>query len=77
MKAISKDSFRNSLFVKCTCDTNPVNIYLIKVNIRNTSKRCEICSKLILKTLKQRQRRRFSVFIVDLSTYFFAGKLLQ
>ena len=28
----------------------PVNIYLFKVNNRNTRKRCEICSKLTIKT---------------------------
>ena len=29
----------------------PVKIYLVKVNNRNTRKRCEICSKLTIKTL--------------------------
>ena len=28
----------------------PANIYLFKVNDRNVRKRCEICSKLIIKT---------------------------
>ena len=28
------------------------NIYLFKVSNRNTRKRCEICSKVIMKTLK-------------------------
>ena len=28
----------------------PGNIYLFKVNNRNTRKRCEICSKLVIKT---------------------------
>ena len=28
----------------------PANIYFIKVNKRNTSKRCEICPKLTIKT---------------------------
>ena len=32
---------------------NPVNIYLFKVNNRNTRKRCEICSKLTIKTPEQ------------------------
>ena len=30
------------------------NIYLFKVNHRNTRKRCEICSKLTMKTLERR-----------------------
>ena len=29
---------------------NPANIYLFKVNNRNTRTRCEICSKLTIKT---------------------------
>ena len=28
----------------------PANIYLFKVNNKNTRKRCEICSKLTIKT---------------------------
>ena len=31
---------------------NPANIYLFKVNNKNTRKRCEICSKLTIKTSK-------------------------
>ena len=31
----------------------PTNIYLFKVNIKNTRKRCEICSKFIIKTPEQ------------------------
>ena len=42
---------------------NPVNIYLYKVNNRNTTKRCEIFSKLTIKT-PERRRRRSDVFIV-------------
>ena len=30
--------------------TSPVGIYLLKVNDRNTRTRCEICSKLTIKT---------------------------
>ena len=33
----------------------PASIYLFKVNNRNTRKRCEICSKLTIKTLERRQ----------------------
>ena len=32
----------------------PVGIYLLKVNDRNTRTRCEICSKLIIKTPERR-----------------------
>ena len=31
-------------------EDDPANIYMFKVNNRNTRKRCEICSKLAIKT---------------------------
>ena len=34
---------------------NPANIYLLKLNNRNTRKRCEICSELTIKTPEQRR----------------------
>ena len=40
-------------------------IYLLKVNNRNTKARCEICSKLIIKTLERRRWRCSGVFIVN------------
>ena len=39
----------------------PAGIYLLKVNKRNTKTRCEICSKLTIKT----PERRSGVFIVN------------
>ena len=42
-----------------------VGIYLLKVNNRNTSTRCEICSKLTIKTTERRHWRRSGVFIVN------------
>ena len=50
------------------CYNNPTKIYLIKVNNRNTNKRCEICSKLTIKTPKRRHWCR-SVFIVALNIF--------
>ena len=41
------------------------NIYLFKVNNKNTSKRCEICSKLTLKTPEWCQWHRSGVFIIN------------
>ena len=38
---------------------------MFKVNNRNTRKRCEICSKLTVKTPEQRYWHLFSVSIVD------------
>ena len=43
----------------------PSNIYLLKVNNRNTRKRCEICLKLTIKIPEQRHRRRSSVSVVN------------
>ena len=42
----------------------PVDIYLLKVNYRNTRTRCKICSKLIIKT-PERRWRRSGIFIVN------------
>ena len=44
---------------------SPVGIYLLKVNNRNTRTRCEICSKLTIKTSERRHWRRFGIFIVN------------
>ena len=35
---------------------NPVGIYMFKVNNRNNRTRCEICSKLTIKTPEKRER---------------------
>ena len=35
-------------------NANPAGIYLLKVNNRNTRTRCEICSKLTIKTPERR-----------------------
>ena len=43
--------------------THPADIYLFKDNNRNTRKRYETCSKLIINTVEQRQRRCLGVFI--------------
>ena len=43
---------------------NLANIYLFKVNNRNSTKRCEICSKLTIKIPKRRQRCCSRIFIV-------------
>ena len=45
--------------------TIPADIYLLKVNNRNIRIRCEICSKLTIKTPERCQWRRSAVFIVN------------
>ena len=42
-----------------------VRIYMFKVNNRNSRTRCEICSKLTIKTLERHHWRRSGVFIVN------------
>ena len=41
------------------------NIFLLKVNNRNTRKRCEICSKLTIKTPERHYWHRSGVFIAN------------
>ena len=41
------------------------NVCLFKANNRNTRKRCEICSKLKIKTPEKRLWRRSAVFIFN------------
>ena len=43
----------------------PADIYLLKVNNRNSRTRCEICSKLTIKIPERRQWRRSGIFIVN------------
>ena len=38
---------------------------MLKVNNRINRARCEICSKLKIKTHERRQRRRYGVFVVN------------
>ena len=41
------------------------SIYLLKVNNRNTRTKCEICSKLTIKTPERRQWSRSGVVIIN------------
>ena len=43
----------------------PAAIYMLKVNNKNTRTRCEICSKLTIKTPEQHKWRRSDVFTVN------------
>ena len=45
--------------------TCQANIYLFKVNQRDTRKKCVICSKLTIKTPERRYGRLSAVFIVN------------
>ena len=45
----------------------PANSYLFKVNNKNIWKRCQMCSKLTMRTTEKRQSRRSGVFIILMS----------
>ena len=49
---------------------NPAKNYLFKVSNRNSRKRCEICTKLTIKTPERRHWRRSGVFIVNIEHIF-------
>ena len=55
---------QNQLQLSVFCSL-PADIYLLKVNNRNTRTRCEICSKLTTKTPERQQWRRSGVFLVN------------
>ena len=57
--------FPKSFIFSYMCIVNPAKIYSFKVNNRNTRKRCEMCSKLTIKTPERRQWLRSGVFIVN------------
>ena len=46
-------------------DNSPAGNYMFKVNSRNTRTRCEVCSKLTIKTPEWRKWRCSGVFIVN------------
>ena len=56
---------RNKNHWRTKKEIDPANIYLFKVNNRNTRKKCEICHKLTIKTPEWRKWRRTGVFIVN------------
>ena len=62
------DEFINdicSLLKEVSSNMNPVGIYMLKLNNKNTRTRCEICSKLTIKIPERRHWRRSGVFIVN------------
>ena len=77
MKHFVKFFCRVSLFCWPCISNKPANIYLFKVNNRNTRKKCEICSKLTIKTPERRHRRRSGVFIVNFEIKFFTGSTVS
>ena len=54
----------NSFSEQFTYLMNPVPIFMFKVNNRNTRERCDLCSKVTIKTSELRQWRP-SVYNVD------------
>ena len=62
---LQSNQYRLIRFIKLLLRFLPADIYLLKVNNRNTSTRCEICLKLTIKTAERRHWRRSGVFIVN------------
>ena len=61
-------------FLEANCYTlipYPAGNYMFKVNNRNTKTKCEICSKLTIKTPERCHRRLSGVFIVSVSVVNF------
>ena len=64
-KGLSKNVNKKMSVRKVITFNFPVGIYLLKVNNRNTTTRCEICSKLTIKTPERRHWRCSGFFIVN------------
>ena len=54
---------------------HPFNIYLFKVNNSNTRERCELCSKLTIKT-PERRRHRLLFLLLTLNIFYTLFKSL-
>ena len=65
MRFVVETFFVDIMRMICHIDFNTVGIYLLKVYNRNTRTRCEICSKLTIKTSERRHWCRSNVFIVN------------
>ena len=61
---VNAPKWSHSMFLPCKLCI-PAGIYLLKDNLRNTRTRCEICSKLTVKTPERRHWRHSGVFIVN------------
>ena len=61
----TKNDFLNKMWQLTSSPSNPASIYLLKVNNRNTRTRCEICSKLTIKTPERRHWHWSRVFIFN------------
>ena len=65
-KKQGKQNTDDKLKFNWLCENSiPASIYLFKVNNRNTRKRCEICSKLTIKTPERRHWRHSGAFTVN------------
>ena len=65
LRNFEKSSWKNCDMVNFEKIVYPVGNYLLKVNNRSTTKRCEIYSKLTIKTPERCQWYRSGVFIVN------------
>ena len=61
----TRDFDRKDFTTNAFLGINLTDIYLLKVINRNTRTKCEICSKLTIKTPERRHWHRSGVFIVN------------
>ena len=62
-RAVDNLKFKLLILLLPCIQLNPAHNNMLKVNNRNSRKRCEICSKLTIKTPERHQWRRSGVFI--------------
>ena len=62
------------LIASCVTSIVPVGMYLFKVNYRDNRRRCEICSKVKIRSTERNHRGRSGIFIVNSNlSYTFAS----
>ena len=66
MKGLQKTKFKSEIFFMPLRNACPANIYLLQVYNRKTRKKCEICSKLMIKT-PERRNSRHGLYIWDIA----------
>ena len=58
------------LIASCVTSIVPVGMYLFKVNYRDNRRRCEICSKVKIRSTERNHRGRSGIFIVNSNLFY-------
>ena len=67
----------NAMFLGVYLPSRQLRVQSFKVSNRNTRARCEVCSKLTVKTSERLHWRRSSVFIVSLEYIYHVFQFLS